>query len=110
MLIENTGQALKGFNNFYEQLIIDLKKEYKGRVQYGQFDKLTYIHVDEVFNELGLWRNGSVYIVNEERLDKMLNDIYDVVEDTGEIAYHMERMGDEFERTDRMLADWFGLK
>lgn len=110
MLIENTGQALKGFNNFYEQLIIDLKKEYKGRVQHGQFDKLTYIHVDEVFNELGLWRNGSVYIVNEERLDKMLNDIYDVVEDTGEIAYHMERMGDEFERTDRMLADWFGLK
>lgn len=105
-LVENTEKAFGMFLEYYEEVMSDMKSKYNGLVGSGGYDLLSSADVDDVFTGLGKVENGIPIIFNIQQYEEILKALGELQTDTQEVAFHMTQMGDEFEKTDTLLAQW----
>lgn len=72
----------------------------RGMIYWGSTD------VDDILSEFGTIENGVPIIFNIHQYEEILKVVKELQTDTDEIAFHMNQMGDEFEETDILLAEW----
>ncbi|GGB54622.1 hypothetical protein GCM10011409_35300 [Lentibacillus populi] len=109
-LIEQTENSLRNFYDYYVQTLQDIKSKYSRLVGYGKYDMLSISDVEEIFSQFGKLDSGVPIMFNMDQYDEILTSLKRMKNDTGEIAYNMNKMGNEFEKTDYVLAQWLGLK
>ncbi|GEM_PF-2733294 len=88
----------------------ELKKMYMNSTGAGNYDRLTPADVEDVFRELVTMENGTPMLFDLHDMEDILVTLQRIQEDTGEIAFNMEKMANDFENTDKILANWLGLK
>ncbi|MEW9674866.1 hypothetical protein ABRT01_01530 [Lentibacillus sp. L22] len=109
-LIKNTEMAFVNFYDYYIQTLTDIKGKYLRLVGSGNFDKLTAADVEEIFQGYGKMEEGVPIIFDKEQYEYILTMLKRGKSDTAEIGFNMNKMGNNFEETDQLLADWLGLK
>lgn len=109
-VIENCHKALQRFYDFYSDEMRALKSKYNRAVGHGRFDRLTTADVEEAFRKLRKYENGIPVMFSYQSYENILTDMKDMHDDTGEIAFYMQKMGREFEQLDHMLARWLGFQ
>jgi len=109
-LIENTETSFKRFYDYYIDTMQGMKSKYIKQAGTGNYDLLTIDDVEEAFANLGKLESGVPILFSIEQYEEILANLRDMKHDTGEIAYHMDKMGNDFEETDILLAQWLGLK
>ncbi|WP_077305672.1 lipase family protein [Terribacillus halophilus] len=83
------------------------RAKFRSQVGVGRFDKLTSADVDEIFRELAVETvDGIPMLFGMEYYDELMHLLKDVHSDTGEIAHNMNKMSEDFERVDQLLAGW----
>lgn len=103
-------RALGEFLNTHHNEMAELKNLYMNSTGPGNYDQLTPSDVEEIFRELVPMEKGIPMLVNMDEMDEISQLLQTLQEDTGEIAFNMEKMADDFENTDEILAGWLGLK
>ncbi len=109
-LIESTEKYFKQFYDYYVDTMQGIKSKYMKQAGTGNYDLLTIDDVEEAFASLGKIESGVPILFNVEQYEEILANLKDMKKDTEEIAYHMDKMGNDFEKTDTLLAQWLGLK
>ncbi|MEN1969810.1 lipase family protein [Lentibacillus sp. N15] len=109
-LIKNTEKSLEKFYDYYIQTMTEIKSNYLRLVGSGEFDQLTAADVEEILAEYGKMENGVPIRFDVAQYEQLINLFKQCKSDTAEIAFHMQKMGDEFDHTDKMLAGWLGFK
>lgn len=107
-LIDNTEKSLKNFWDIYSSEMKELKREFESKVGLDEYNKLTSADVAEVLEDIGKIdkQAGVPLIFNEDKYEEVLERTRDLRLDTYEIAFHMRKMSEDFEETDRLLAQW----
>lgn len=105
-LIERTEKALKGFLDYYEDSMKEMKNKYINQAGSGEYNLLNTSDVDNLFSNLGKTENGIPYIFNKVHYEEILHNFSKLRKDTEEIAFHMDKMGKDFDKTDNLLAEW----
>ncbi|MBU5465552.1 hypothetical protein KQI49_01760 [Virgibacillus sp. MSJ-26] len=105
-LVENTEKALGQFLEYYEGVMLEMKRKYYNLAGSEGYDLLGATDVDDILSEFGTIENGVPIIFNIHQYEEILKVIKELQTDTDEIAFHMNQMGDEFEETDILLAEW----
>ncbi len=107
-LIDNTEKSLKNFWDIYSSEMKELKREFESKVGLDEYKKLTSADVAEVLEDIGKIdkQAGVPLIFNEDKYEEVLERTRDLRLDTYEIAFHMRKMSEDFEETDRLLAQW----
>ncbi|SNZ17535.1 Lipase (class 3) [Terribacillus aidingensis] len=83
------------------------RTKFRSQVGVGRFDKLTSTDVDEVFRDLAVETvDGIPMLFDMEYYDELMHLLKDVHSDTGEIAHNMNKMSEDFEKMDQLLAGW----
>lgn len=110
-------EVLKIRKNSIEQLLDmhfndmnELKKMYMNSTGAGNYDRLTPADVEDVLHELVTMDKGTPMLLDLYDMEDLLVTLQRLQEDTGEIAFNMEKMANDFENTDKILANWLGLK
>ncbi|MBT2215505.1 hypothetical protein KK120_06675 [Virgibacillus dakarensis] len=109
-LIEQTEKSLRYFYDYYVHTLQNIRSKYSRLVGYGKYDMLSISDVEEIFSQFGKLDSGVPIMFNMDQYDEILTSLKRMKNDTGEIAYNMNKMGNEFEKTDYVLAQWLGLK
>lgn len=105
-LIERTEKALKGFMDYYEDSMKEMKNKYINQAGNGEYNLLNTSDVNDLFSNLGKTEKGLPYIFNIGYYEEILHNISKLRKDTEEIAFHMDKMGNDYEKTDSLLAEW----
>ncbi|WP_158589624.1 MULTISPECIES: lipase family protein [Clostridia] len=105
-----TRKALIRFLDHYFADMSEIKTMFLGAAGIGTYDKLTVADVEDAFREVVKVEDGIPMLLDLDGFEDLLVTLKDLQKDTGEIAHHMEKMAQDFERTDQILADWFGIK
>lgn len=66
--------------------------------------------MEEIFQGYGKMENGVPIIFDIGEYEEILTMLKRGKSDTAEIAFNMNKMGNDFEETDQLLADWLGFK
>nr|WP_231478741.1 alpha/beta hydrolase [Virgibacillus halodenitrificans] len=110
-LIEATRKALVNFLDYYVESMTELKNTYLAKVGTGQYDKLSTAHVNEYFADYtNIDEEGGPMLLDIEEFEGLMSMIGKALSDTDEIAYHMEKMSNDFNKADTQLAQWLQLK
>ncbi|WP_233879875.1 alpha/beta fold hydrolase [Virgibacillus halodenitrificans] len=110
-LIEATRKALVNFLDYYVESMTELKNTYLAKVGTGQYDKLSTAHVNEYFADYtNIDEEGVPMLLDIEEFEGLMSMIGKALSDTDEIAYHMEKMSNDFNEADTQLAQWLQLK
>ncbi|MFC0015613.1 MULTISPECIES: alpha/beta fold hydrolase [Allobacillus] len=105
--IDSARKLLAMFLDNYVSNMNEVKNRYMGVTGIGNYDQLNASHVEEIFRELtAIHSNGSPKLVDTEKVEDLIEKLGNSSQDTGEIAHHMKKMGDNFEESDRLLAQW----
>lgn len=105
-LIERTEKALKGFLDYYEDSMKEMKNKYINQAGSGEYNLLNSSDVNDLFSNLGKMEKGIPFIFDVEHYEEILHNISKLRKDTEEISFHMDKMGNDFEKTDNLLAEW----
>lgn len=109
-LIASTEKSFSNFYDYYINTIKDIKSKYYNLVGTGKYDMLSPSDVDDILASMGTQHYGVPVLFNTDHYEEILQSLNKVKHDTAEIAHHMEKMGNDFEETDYILAQWLGLK
>lgn len=115
--LEISEEVLKIRKKSVEQLLDthfsdmdELKKMYMNSAGAGNYDRLTLADVEDVFRELVKMDKGTPMLIDLYDMEDIVATLQHLQEDTGEIALNMEKMANDFQNTDEILAGWLGLK
>ncbi|MDY0404075.1 hypothetical protein P5G51_000405 [Virgibacillus sp. 179-BFC.A HS] len=109
-LIEGTRNSLDRFYDFYVEKLHNLKQKYLRAVGTGSYDLLSSADVEEIFSAFGKQEEGVPIAFDMEQYEDIMTRLNHLMNDTDEIAYHMDKMGKDFDKKDQELAQWLGLK
>ncbi|WP_273854061.1 lipase family protein [Guptibacillus spartinae] len=105
--IEATKQALVAFLDTYMNKMRDIKSKYLNAVGSGRFDKLSEADVEGNFQEFTKPpEDGVPMLFDIKTFDSLMTALGDTHQDTSDIAFNMERMSNDLERADQLLAQW----
>lgn len=105
--IENTKKALENFWDFYSDEMKALKTKYDLKAGMDEFDMLSPLDVEEVFENLAKeqWKDVPLFFYRYE-FEELIELIKNLHSDTDEIAFNMNKMSEELETTDKLLSQW----
>src|SRR5699024_11666652 len=88
-LVQNTEKALGQFLEYYEGVMLEMKRKYYNLAGSEGYDLLGSTDVDDILSEVGTIENGVPIIFNIHQYEEILKVIKDTHTDTDEIAAHM---------------------
>lgn len=109
-LIATTRRALTRFLDDHITTMKELKNKYRNIVGSGMYDKLNASHVDEILYELtNVGSDGIPLLIDIKEFEHLLEKLRENQNDTGEIAYNMVKMSEDFKQVDQILAQWLQI-
>ncbi|WP_179104358.1 lipase family protein [Virgibacillus proomii] len=110
-LVATTRRALTRLLDDHIATMKELKNTYRNMVGSGKYDKLNTAHVDEIFRELvDVESDGTPLLIDLNEFEHLLEKLRKSQNDTGEIAYNMEKMSKDFKHMDQILAQWLQIR
>ncbi|MFU0790143.1 MAG: Lipase (class 3) [Virgibacillus proomii] len=110
-LVATTRRALTRLLDDHIATMKELKNTYRNMVGSGKYDKLNTAHVDETFRELvDVESDGTPLLIDINEFEHLLEKLRKSQNDTGEIAYNMEKMSKDFKHMDQILAQWLQIR
>ncbi|MGX4668246.1 lipase family protein [Cerasibacillus sp. JNUCC 74] len=110
-LVATTRRALTRLLDDHIATMKELKNTYRNMVGSGKYDKLNTAHVDEIFRELvDVESDGTPLLIDINEFEHLLEKLRKSQNDTGEIAYNMEKMSKDFKHMDQILAQWLQIR
>ncbi|NWO12680.1 hypothetical protein [Virgibacillus sp.] len=110
-LIAATRTALIRLLDDHLDSMNQLRNTYRNMIGSGKYDKLNTSHVDEIFRELtNGGTDGIPSLINIDDFEHLLEKLRKNQNDTGEIAFHMVKMSENFKQIDQILAQWLQIR
>src|SRR5699024_12600920 len=98
------------FYDYYIDTLTNNKSKYFRVAGSGYYDKLSAEDVEDVFSQYGTYDHSVPVMFDADHYEEILYLLQKVRSDTGEIPFHMEKIGNDFDETHQLLAQWLGFK